>query len=39
MVLEAVGPQARNVLVTHLHLAALKVHALKEADLVVLGVL
>lgn len=38
-ILEAVGPEGRDVLVTHLHLTTLKVHALKQADLVVLGVL
>ena len=38
-ILEAVRPQAGDVLVADLHLAALEVHGLVQADLVVLGVL
>ena len=38
-ILETVRPQAGDVLVANLHLAALEVHGLVQADLVVLGVL
>lgn len=38
-VLEAIGPQAGDVLITDLHFAALKVHALKQADFMILSVL
>lgn len=38
-ILEAVRPQAGDVLVTHLHLTALEVWAFKQANLVVLRVL
>lgn len=38
-VLEAVRPQARDVLITHLHLTTLEVWTFKQANLVVLGVL
>lgn len=38
-ILEAVGPQAGDVLIAHLHLTALEVRAFKQADLVVLRVL
>ena len=38
-ILEAVRPQAGNILIADLHLAALEVHGLVQADLVVLGVL
>lgn len=38
-VLEAITPQAWDVLIRHLHLTTLKVHALIQTDLMVLGVL
>lgn len=38
-ILEAVGPQAGDVLIAHLHLTALEVWAFKQANLVVLRVL
>lgn len=38
-VLEAVGPEAGDVLIAHLHLASLEVHTLVHADLMVLHVL
>lgn len=38
-VLETVRPQAWNILITHLHLTALKIWAFKQANLVILRVL
>lgn len=38
-ILEAIRPQAGDVLITHLHLTALEVWAFKQANLVVLRVL
>lgn len=37
-ILEAIRPQARNILIAHLHLTTLEVWTLIQADLVVLGV-
>lgn len=38
-VLEAITPQTWDVLIRHLHLTTLKVHALIQTDIMVLGVL
>lgn len=38
-ILEAVRPQARNILITHFHLATIKVCTLIQANLVILWVL
>lgn len=38
-ILEAIRPQAWDILIAHFHLTALKVHTFIQADLVVLGVL
>lgn len=38
-VIEAIGPETGDVLITHLHLTALKVGTLIQADLVILAIL
>lgn len=38
-VIEAIGPQTRDVLITNLHLTALKVCTLIQADLMILAIL